>query len=205
MTRPRRARSAGGNWVLRRIGGIEMTALRLVMALALAAVLIGAKGPGARAQTIKNFEGHFVGKAVTHVNRSRSLNTIRNRDLDVTIKAAAGGGFTIEWTTTISRYRWFKAKRRKRTNTVTFVPTGKAGQWRAATSGDPLTGKPLMWARVAEKTLYIYVVALGDDGGLVTATYKRTLSGPNMFLMFRSTRDGRGALLVTGWLSRAKQ
>jgi len=157
------------------------------------------------AETIKDFAGRYVGSAITRVKQPARYNSVRDRDLDVTIKTSTDGGFELTWTT-VFRYRWLKNKKRKqRTTTVTFDPAGRPGLWRAAGSGEPLQGKLMIWARLEGKSLYVYVVAASDGGGLVTATYKRTLSRDGLWLEFFSVRNGQRVRHVTGSLRRMKQ
>jgi len=180
-----------------------MTGVRTIMAAvaAFAALLLAG---AASAETIKDFEGHYVGVGVTRVQQSVGHVAARDRDLDVVIIAGSDGGFSLSWKT-VFLYRWTKSEEsKKRFTSLTFKPTGRPGIWRATRSGDPLAGRAMIWARLAGKVLSVYVVAADPAGGLVTAIYQRTLTKKGMQLRFVSERDGEQLRTVNAMLRRAK-
>ena len=178
-----------------------MTALRIGLVAAFALLFAGA----AAAETIKDFEGHFVGMGVTRVKQPTGSIAARDRDLDVVIIAGADGGFSLSWKT-VYLYRWTKSeKSKKRFSTLTFKPTDKKNVWRAVRSGDPLKGRAMVWARIDGKVLKVYVIAADPAGGLATAIYERRITKQGMQLRFLSTRDGRPVRSVNAVLRRAKK
>ncbi|HUT47944.1 MAG TPA: hypothetical protein VM325_01280 [Alphaproteobacteria bacterium] len=180
-----------------------MTGVRSIKA-AFAAFAVLLFAGTAAAQTIKDFEGHYVGVGVTRVKQSAGRVAARDRDLDVVIIAGPDGGFSLSWKT-VFLYRWTKSEEsKKRLSSLTFKPTGKPGIWRATRSGDPLAGRAMIWARLAGKVLSVYVVAADPGGGLVTAIYQRTLTKTGMQLRFSSQRDGKQLRTVDAVLRRAK-
>jgi hypothetical protein len=180
-----------------------MTKLSVLSMAALAFSLLA--GGGAAAQTIKDFQGHYVGLGVTRVTQPTGRVAARDRDLDVVIRATPGGGFSLTWRT-IYLFRWTKTdESRRRVATLIFKPTVKPGLWRAARSGDPLAGKAMIWARLAGSVLTVYVVAVADDGRLVTAIYRRRLFKDGIQLDFVSARDGKRVRAVSAALRRAKK
>ena len=180
-----------------------MTGVRTIKA-ALAAFAVLLLAGAAAAETIKDFEGHYVGMGVTRVKQPVGHVAAQDRDLDVVIIAGSGGGFSLSWKT-VFLYRWTKSEEsKKRFTSLTFKPTGKPGIWRATRSGDPLAGRAMVWARLAGKVLTVYVVAADPGGGLVTAIYQRTLTKKGMQLRFASHRDGKQLRTVNAILRRAK-
>jgi hypothetical protein len=158
----------------------------------------------AAAETIKAFEGHYVGVGVTRVKQQKGSVAARDRDLDVVIIAGSDGGFSLSWKT-VYLYRWTKSeKSKKRFSSLTFVPTDKKNVWRAKRSGDPLKGSAMIWARLEGKVLSVYVVAADPAGGLATAIYERTLTKKGMLLRFTSRHNGKVVRTVNAELKRAK-
>jgi hypothetical protein len=183
-----------------------MLALRMFTAALAVFVLLPllTAARGAVAETIKDFEGHYVGIGVTRVKQSVGHVAARDRDLDVVIIAGSDGGFSLSWKT-VFLYRWTKSeKSKKRFSSLTFKPAGKPGVWRAVRSGDPLMGRAMIWARLAGKVLSVYVVAADPAGGLVTAIYERTLTKNGMQLRFASRREGKEIRTVNAELRRKK-
>jgi hypothetical protein len=178
-----------------------MKAVRTITMAALGLVLLA--GP-AMAETIKDFEGHFVGMGVTRVKQPTGSVAARDRDLDVVIIAGSDGGFSVSWKT-VYLYRWTKSeKSKKHFSTLTFKPTDKKNVWRAVRSGDPLKGRAMVWARIDGKVLKVYVIAADPAGGLATAIYERRITKQGMQLRFLSTRDGKPVRSVNAVLRRAK-
>lgn len=181
-----------------------MTALRNGLGTGLAAVFAIIFAGAAAAETIKDFEGHFVGMGITRVKQPSGSVAARDRDLDVVIIAGKDGGFTLSWKT-VYLYRWTNSeKSKKHFSSLAFKPTEKKNVWRAARSGDPLKGRAMIWARLEDKTLTVYVVAADPAGGLATAIYERRLTGRGMQLRFMSHRDGKQIRSVHAVLRREK-
>jgi len=184
--------------------GDVMTALRIMVVAAFTLLSAGMLAGTAAAQTIKDFQGHFVGIGVTRVKQVKGSVAARDRDLDVVIIAGSDGGFSLSWKT-VYLYRWTKSeKSKKRFSSLTFTPTDKKNVWRAARSGDPLAGRAMIWARLAGKVLTVYVVAADPEGGLATAIYERTLTKKGMLLRFASRHNGKVVRTVNAELKRAK-
>jgi hypothetical protein len=177
-----------------------MTALRIGLVAAFALLFAGA----AAAETIKDFEGHYVGIGVTRVTQQKGSVAARDRDLDVVVIAGKDGGFSLSWKT-VYLYRWTKSEKSKRRfSSLTFVPADKKNVWRAKRSGDPLAGRAMIWARLEGKVLSVYVVAADPAGGLATAIYERTLTKTGMLLRFTSRHNGKVVRTVNAELRRAK-
>ena len=151
--------------------------------------------------TIKDFYGRYAGRGVTKSHGAQHYG-LANRDLDVQIEAAPNNGFKLTWTT-IRRKR-NKAKRQT-TQTVEFVPAGSPNRWKAKDSGELLSGKPVVWARLAGARLFVYVVTTEPKSGRFhAAVYVRELVQDGMQLRFRRVRDGAPARAVIAYLKRVK-
>ncbi len=178
-----------------------MTGIRAFAGGLLLALAVGSWTGGARAAEIKDFVGEYEGTAITVMRQAYGLESVRNRDMDVWITADDAGGFKITWKTTFLG-RWSGDEKKVRTTSLTFVPAGKPGMWRATVSGDPLAGKPLIWAALEDKSLTVNVVQVSESGSLATATYVRSLTKEGLKLEFRATHDGTRLRRIVGWLKR---
>lgn len=120
------------------------------------------------------------------------------RDATVIVERDPGQAFTITWKNFSTAGDAPGLVLRE--NTLRFVPSGLAGLWRAEDSGDLLTGFSA-WASIADDTLTVDVLAVGEDGRLERQTYLRTVSGDAMALLYTRRKDGaedreiRGALV----------
>lgn len=152
--------------------------------------------------SISDFYGHYVGRGVTKSHGARYYG-LADRDLDVVIEKAEAGGFKLTWTTI--RRRAKKSKRRS-TQTLSFVPTGRPNTWKAKKSGELMNGEPVIWARLNGPKLYVYVVVSNAKTGVFeAAVYVRELVQDGMQLRFRRVRDGSPARSVVAYLKRVKK
>ena len=177
--------------------------MKRIVAGALALTIWLAFGAAAAAQdiSIRAFKGQWGGSAVAN-NRDSFLFGVTIRDLDVTITPKVGG-FTIAWTTVIRRGGTpSKPRVRKKSVTMEFVSAGRKGVWRLASAGDMLRGSPYGWARLAGRTLTVYLMEIDAGGVYSLARYARTLSGTGMDLEFIALRDGEPARIVRGKMVR---
>ena len=173
----------------------------MTLGLMLLASWVVVGGRAAAESPLDDFFGRFVGTAITQSNYPTGTDMFRNRDLDVEIKPVADGAFSIDWTTVIRGRR--SDDIRRRSQSITFTPTGKPNLWRGSESADLLDGGAYSWARLDGRTLYVYVLALGEEGGLDAAVYIRQLIRDLMALQFRRIGEGRETLFVHGSLRRA--
>ncbi len=159
--------------------------------IAFAATLILIAAGAARAQdlTPAHFFGTFQGSGFAE-NRDSIYFGTTVRDLDVVI-APSGDGFNVEWTTIIrSGGDPARPNVRRKSQNATFTPTGRKGVFRGAPSGDPLSGKSYIWAKIEGNTMTVFIMNIGDDGAYEMQSYARTLSGYGMDLVFSRLRDG---------------
>jgi hypothetical protein len=112
------------------------------------------------------------------------------RDASILIEDTPGGGFSVTWRNFAAATDHDAASPiLERENSLTFVPSGRPGLWRAAGAGDPVTGSAA-WATIAGDVLTVDVIAVDDEGDLERQTYVRTLTPAGMDLLYRRTRDG---------------
>jgi hypothetical protein len=177
-----------------------------VLTFAALAIVLGSLTPaGAQdAAKIESYYGSFVGSAVTR-NAGTYSYAVRDRDLDVSIAAAANGGFRL--TSTVNARRGFIGRRAKRsTHKLTFVPGGRPNSWRATTSRPLAEGGPTILARLDARGLHVYIAAFGKDGSFNTAVYTRKIFRVGeMELRYHRSVDGRSVRSVYGTLRRKKK
>ena len=135
------------------------------------------------------FFGTFQGSGYAE-NRDSLYFGTTVRDLDVVI-APMGSGFSVTWTTVIrGGGDPTKPNKRRKAQTVSFAPSGQTSVFRGTPSGDPLSGNPYIWARIAGQTLTVYILNITAGGSYEMQSYARTLSGYGMDLVFSRIRDG---------------
>lgn len=175
---------------------------RRISALCAAALLVLAAA-GARAQTdsvpIEAFAGSWEGTAVAE-NADSLYFGVTTRDMNIEIEPV-NGGFRLFWTALLRQggdpedpdvYR--------RSAELVFRPAGEPNLFEAESSGNPLNGEVLSWARLHGRTLSVYQLTLNDEGGYELTSYDRTLTGNGMELVFKRLRDGEPVRTVTGRL-----
>ncbi len=167
-------------------------------------VVLAAAGPvsalgAAQDLSIAAFFGIWKGNALSESELSTYFR-LTERDLDVIIRPTHRG-FAITWTTVL-RQKGDPANPeiRRKSTSLSFVRTERSNVWRAATSGDPLAGYRLAWARVKGPTLTVTSLVIEDDGGFEMQIYRRTLSGLGMALEFVRLDDGETVRTAKGRL-----
>ena len=151
---------------------------------------------------IEAFYGHYKGVGSTREGSRRGF-PVRNRDLDVTIKAAGTGGFALT-SAVVTRMGILSGRTKRKASKLVFIPTGTPELWRAESSKPIRDGGPTIMARLSANALTVHVLAFSRHGALVTAMYRRELSRDGLFLIFRRTRNGRLTRSVFASLQRAK-
>ncbi len=173
--------------------------MRALIALGLLATLTLADGAAARDISIKAFYGKWGGSAVSN-NRDSLYFGVTVRDMDVTVREAAGG-FRIDWTTVMRRGGTpRRPKIRRKTTSLTFVGRGRPGQYLATDLDKGEGGMRHSWARIAGNTLTIYIFDVDARGLYELSSYARTLSGSGMDLAFKLIKDGEPVRVVKGKL-----
>ena len=148
---------------------------------------------------IDAFYGQFQGSGIAENEHSLYFG-VTVRDVDVKI-GPLDQGFYVEWTSVIrGGGDPDNPDIRRRSARAVFMPSDRPGVFPAQSTGDLLAGQPVMWARIADQTLTIHVIAMAEDGGYQIQTYDRTLTGGGMELNFNSIRDGEAVRHVTARL-----
>ncbi len=173
-------------------------------AAAIALLLLGGTLSSTKAAeqlSIEAFYGHFQGSGIAR-NDASDYFGLTLRDFDVTVRPE-GAGISIAWTTVLRQGgNPDNPDVRRKSNTLSFEPSGLAGVYRAAGSGDVLAGEPLAWAYVEGYTLTVHSLVVLEGGGYVMQTYNRTLSDMGMTLEFISIENGETARRVEGRLTK---
>lgn len=175
----------------------------LVGCLLLASTLAQAAGE----TTLDRFFGEFVGRTISE--RDRGLD---ERDLSITIAPGEKNGFSLAWTTTISRADGTTSRKSYQ---IKFQPSEReniysAGMQRNYFGGwvplDPMKGEeePYIWARLRGDTMTVYALHVIDDGSYEMQVYERQLTDDGMALTFTRTRRGENLKTITGVLKRKK-
>ena len=166
--------------------------------MTIVATLMAVTPAAAQDAAIEKFFGQYTGTGAEAEPKGKRLR-VSGREFDVEI-AAEGDGFSVAWTT-IARAGPADASRIKRkTNTVTFVHSGRSGLFVAKKQGDAASGEPYTWARIVGTTLKVYSITLNEDGEYELQQYDRTLAEAGMILEFKRIREGELVRVVRGRL-----
>jgi len=118
------------------------------------------------------------------------------RDLDVSIERAQTE-INISWTT-----HFLETSERKSTP-ITLSQTAP-NMFVGTENGDVLNGGTIVWGRIEDQSLIVYVFEVDQSGVYDLSRYERRLSIEKMFLYFKRTRDGKNIRSVISELVRAQ-
>ncbi len=149
---------------------------------------------------LKTFAGTFQGTGMSETADGKPV-TVNARDFDVTI-TLIDEGFEVEWRTTEFRLTPGANRREESVEHISFVPTSRPGFYRAVEAVDPSAGRPSYWAYIAENVLTVHAMVANDAGGTEFLTWRRTVEGKRMQLLFQRSLDGRILRSVKGSLVR---
>ncbi len=162
---------------------------RLLAPIFALALLLGASSAHAENLPVEAFYGHFQGSGVAENSDSLYFG-VTVRDLDVRV-GAEGTGLFVEWTSVIrGGGDPNNPDVRRRTQRMSFVPSGNPGVFNAIGAQDPRSPEGLGWTSINERTLTVHVMRITPQGGYVIQTYDRTLEGTGMQLKFVNVADG---------------
>jgi hypothetical protein len=177
--------------------GLVQRALALGAVLGFCTLLAGTAA-AQQTVTIDAYVGVWKGSGIASGESGYFLDeTVR--DLDVTIRKASNG-FTVDWVTVLRKGPEGAREIERKETSITFVPAGRPGLYRAASGGDLFGEEGLTWARLNKQTMSVYRLVLDDDGALDLSRYDRTLLGGGMQLEFSRQRGGEVVRSVTGRL-----
>lgn len=186
-------------------GNFSRTAVVRAIGVTIALTLLvagGARHAAAQTVPIEAFFGVWKGSGIASSEGEYLDESVR--DLDVTIRGAAGG-FSVDWTTVIRKGPSGDRKVERRDTTKTFRATGRPGLYQATDGGDFLKGEDLAWARLDRQTLTIYRLVLNEAGEMELSRYDRTLPGGGMELEFSRQRGSEVIRRVSGRLVKVGQ
>lgn len=169
----------------------------------LAALFVAPSAAAQEALALDAFFGSWQGSAIDTRVEASSLD-YGLRDMDVRI-AGTEDGFEIDWVTVIQSPgvgsgAAADAEARRRSTTQRFVRAGPA-VWEAADTEGPGLGRTHTWARLAERSLTVYVLEIDESGLYQLSRYERTITPAGvMDLKFTRTRDGVTVRRVSGSL-----
>ncbi len=172
-----------------------------ITATLLLAVGFAPHGVRAADLALPAFFGTFQGTGIAE-SRDNIYAPETVRDLDIVI-APAGDGFTVQWTTVIRNPGTGKAKRK--TQTLTFEPTGTGSQYRSRERIDPWSEDGLSWAGIKDRVLSVYVLNILEDGRAQVQRYARELTSLGMELQYSRQIDSEELRTVKARLVKAAQ
>jgi hypothetical protein len=179
------------------MGGLYRRTVLLALS-SLALLFMGMTPSQAEPAPVAAFIGSFAGTGIAEtyddIYAPESV-----RDLDVRI-AASGSGFKVTWTTVV-RSAGGKAKRK--TQTLSFAPTGTGSQYHGVELRAPF-GEGMAWAGIEDQTLSVFILKIEPNGGYQLQRYARTLTGLGMELVFTRKVDGEDLRVVKARLVRNK-
>ncbi|MEO0380988.1 MAG: hypothetical protein AAF252_12015 [Pseudomonadota bacterium] len=129
------------------------------------------------------------------------------RDMSVEISETSDG-FRVQWTSVTYRT---DGEAREKSYEIDFVDSDRDAVFAAAQRKnvfghevqlDPMKGEPYVWARIVGKTLTVYSLFVGADGGYSMQQYDRTLAEGGLDLRFQAIRDGEIQRAVETFLAR---
>ncbi len=149
------------------------------------------------------FQGVWRGSAVSESEISANFQ-LTSRDIDVTVRTAAAGGFSIVWNTVQRKKGDPNNPQEKLKTTSMQFALVRPGVWGAKGNGDPLNGAaPFAWAYIKDRALYIVSLRIYADGRHETQTYRRELTGLGMTLEFVRKVEGEEVRRARGRLVKA--
>ena len=143
------------------------------------------------AQSIDPFVGYWLGTTAPRGEVLREATVLLEREPDQ--------AFTITWRNFAADDQAEGMVQRERT--LRFVPVASNDIWQAEDSGDPVDGFSA-WASVSGNTLSIDVLAVIDTGALERQTYRRSVDGDDMTLIYTRRLDGADDRRIDGALVR---
>lgn len=171
--------------------------------LAVALVLAGDTAAAQSANpSLLPFLGTFTGRGIAGDSETPPGTSLKVRDLDVVIRPV-GDGFVLTWGTALShRARDAGPHVHYRVTTYAFVPGPRPNWFQATEVGEPLNGRPMVWARLDKDTLYVSVYSVFEDGHNDLQIYARRVAGDRMDLTYSRSHENERTTIVRGWLVR---
>jgi hypothetical protein len=183
-------------------------------AVAVIGLLLTSGGAAADETAISRFFGDWRGTELSLSGPDHGLN-LSSKDLDVQIRAD-GEGFDISWTA-LARSDSSDGEVVREAVDAKFVPTERPGVFAFEpggssllsrlfadpSTGNPLRGETLLWARLDGSTLTVYSLAINSRGGFDLDRYSRTLNDGSMSVHHTHRMEGDQVLTIEGRLKLA--
>lgn len=178
--------------------------IRLMIALILVSVSMADVATGA--SPIQTFTGRWTGHAIEAPDVSIPADTISIEIREI------GGGFELSWNDLTQNDRGEPSASPLQAR---FVGTDRPGVFEYApkassflgrmfaspTTGNPLEGETLLWARIDADTLAVYSLTIDEDGGFDLGHYTWTRTDDGLALHYRErTQDLDEQVVVEGRL-----
>lgn len=145
------------------------------------------------------FIGHWVGMGITENGAPAESVGLIDREIEVTIEAMTDG-FNVTW---VTRRPSRSNKIKHSSVSVPFVSVDKPGIYRMTATGEPLSGSPYIWARVADRVMEVHSITISQHGVLEYQKFVRTLlTDDEMQLRFTRSLDGSIVRSVLAHLRR---
>jgi len=164
-------------------------------------VVLGSAGAQSSNEGLDNFFGRYAGTGIVE-NSDVDGTSMTLRNLDVEIRPASRGGFSVGWTSLIRKFGGDVPTYTRKGLELAFVATDRPGVYREKSPGNVLNGESLTWARLEHPTLTVYQLVPSERGGFEILSYERTLSDQGMDLVFKRLVDGEEVRTVKGALER---
>jgi hypothetical protein len=149
---------------------------------------------------LKDFFGRFTGKGLA--DERLLFYGVTDRELELTI-GPTDKGFKVDWSTAMRPSGDpYNDKVKRKANELSFVSSGRENFWRLSEQGDPLQGEAFGWARIAGRSLIIYLMRVDEKGLLEINQYIRTLTSTGIEVAFSMSREGRDVRTVDAKLDR---
>ena len=146
---------------------------------------------------LDQFFGTYRGAGFTEESvASEKRNT--KRKFEMRISPYKEDGFTLVTWTTGDKETDDSNGGKLWTSKASFQPSQYVGVYHAMGSADPLTGRLLSWARIADDSLIIYRVAIDSVGVPEFQIFRRSLTAEGLELSFTAQRDGKRVRMVHG-------
>ncbi|NNE83179.1 MAG: hypothetical protein HKN28_04335 [Alphaproteobacteria bacterium] len=153
----------------------------------------------ASAAPVDPFVGHWVGMGITENGAPAESVGLIDRELEVTIKATTDG-FDVTW---VTRRPSRSNKIKHSSISVPFASVEKPGIYRMTATGEPLSGSPYIWARIAGRVMEVHSITISEHGVLEYQKFVRTLlTDDEMQLRFTRSLDGSIVRSVLAHLRR---
>lgn len=177
--------------------------IRVILGLVVA-MLIGLPLVPADSQTIEPFLGNWQGQAVTSAD-----SELLPEDLRVTV-AKTASDIQLSWNDlTLPDRQRIEARFVHTDRQGVFEYAPEAGSFldrmfAAPSSGNPLQGETLLWARMEADALAVYSLTIDDQGGFDLDHYSWSRTEEGLRLRFRQRTQNLGdELVVEGLLTQA--